>query len=283
MRANHVEEQAIASGGGITRNNSAGISRLWQRLTDPQGLWIYGIVGVSVLITLAIIFDPSYRDAFDYIWPGVQMTMFLTITSFSLALVIGLFMGLARVSSNVILYNISTFYVESIRGVPILVQLLYVTFIVFPMITDSLSAVGVPISIRDVEMYTRVILGLALAYGAFEAEVFRAGIQSVDRGQMEAARSLGMSYTQAMRYVILPQAIRRVLPPIGNDFVAMLKDTSLASALAVGEITHLSRQHRNRTFTTFEPLNVAAFLYLLTTLLLTRGVRYLERRMSPDA
>jgi len=90
------------------------------------------------------------------------------------------------------------------------------------------------------------------------------------------------AYRQAMRYVILPQAIRIVLPPLGNDFIAMLKDTSLASALAVGEITHLSRQHRNRTFTTFQPLNVAAFLYLAMTLLLTRGVRYLERRMSPD-
>ena len=279
-----MEKEAIATGGNATRNGSAlRIGGLWQRISDPQGLWIYGIIGVCVLITLAIIYDPAYRAAFDYIWPGVQMTMFLTVTSFSMALVIGLFMGLARVSSNVFLYNISTFYVETIRGVPILVQLLYVTFIVFPMITDVISATGIPFTIRDVEMYTRVILGLGLAYGAFEAEVFRAGIQSIDRGQMEAARSLGMSYSQAMRYVILPQAIRRVLPPIGNDFVAMLKDTSLASALAVGEITHLSRQHRNRTFTTFEPLNVAAFLYLLTTLLLTRGVRYLERRMSPDA
>ena len=253
------------------------------KLTDPKGWWAYGVLAISVLIILAIIYDPSYRAAFDYIWPGVIMTMFLTITSFSIALVIGLFMGLARVSSNKILYNISTFYVETIRGVPILVQLLYVTFIVFPLMVDSMTAVGFSISIRDVEMHARVILGLALAYGAFEAEVFRSGIESIDKGQMEAARSLGMTYTQAMRYVILPQAIRRVLPPLGNDFIAMLKDTSLASALAVGEITHLSRQHRNRTFTTFQPLNVAAFLYLIMTLALTRGVRYLERRLSPDA
>jgi len=108
------------------------------------------------------------------------------------------------------------------------------------------------------------------------------GIQERFHGPGTVSSSLGMSYRQAMRYVILPQAIRIVLPPLGNDFIAMLKDTSLASALAVGEITHLSRQHRNRTFTTFQPLNVAAFLYLAMTLLLTRGVRYLERRMSPD-
>lgn len=262
--------------------NANPVVRLWRRLTNPEGLWVYGVIALCILLTLAIIFDPSYREAFDYIWPGLQMTLFLTVTSFSLALVIGLFMGLARVSSNMFLYNISTFYVETIRGIPILVQLLYVTFVVFPLITDTISAAGIGIETRDIEMHTRVILGLALAYGAFEAEVFRAGIQSIDKGQMEAARSLGMTYVQAMRFVILPQAIRRVLPPIGNDFVAMLKDTSLASALAVGEVTHLSRQHRNRTFTTFQPLNVAAFLYLILTLVLTRGVRYLERRLSPD-
>jgi len=251
-------------------------------MLDPKGMWAYAVVILGILMVLAVLYDPSYRAAFDYIWPGVQMTLLLTITAFALSLVIGLFAGLARVSTNPILYNIATFYVEAIRGVPILVQLLYVTFVIFPLFVDGLTAVGFDISIRNVEMHTRVILGLALAYGAFEAEVFRAGIESIGKGQMEAARSLGMSYRQAMRYVILPQAIRIVLPPLGNDFIAMLKDTSLASALAVGEITHLSRQHRNRTFTTFQPLNVAAFLYLAMTLLLTRGVRYLERRMSPD-
>jgi polar amino acid transport system permease protein len=127
-------------------------------------------------------------------------------------------------------------------------------------------------------MHTRVILGLAIAYGAFEAEVFRAGIQSIDRGQMEAARSLGMTYAQAMRFVILPQAIRRVLPPIGNDFVAMLKDTSLASALAVGEIPHpavsIAIVH-SRHFAAQR----AAFLYLILTLVPDRGFRYLERTL----
>lgn len=250
---------------------------------NMRNLWALAVVAISVLLVSAIIYDPEYRAAFDYIWPGVLMTLFLTIVSFSLALIIGLFMGLARVSTNPILYNISTFYIETIRGVPILVQLLYVAFIVFPLFADTITSTGIQFSIRDVEMHTRVIFGLALAYGAFEAEVFRAGIQSIDKGQMEAARSLGMSYVEAMRYVILPQAIRRVLPPLGNDFVAMLKDTSLASSLAVGEITHLSRQHRNRTFTTFQPFNVAAFLYLMMTLALTRGVRFLERRLTPDA
>ena len=262
-----------------SQTKKTGIAKV---LLNPKNGWAYAILALGILMIYAVINDESYRAAFDYIWPGVQMTMFLTIVSFSLALVIGLFMGLARISTNPVLYNISTFYVETIRGVPILVQLLYVTFVIFPLFIDGVNAAGFEISIRNIEMHARVILGLALAYGAFEAEVFRAGIESIDKGQMEAARSLGMSYSQAMRYVILPQAIRRVLPPLGNDFVAMLKDTSLASALAVGEITHLSRQHRNRTFTTFQPLNVAAFLYLAMTLILTRVVRYLERRLSPN-
>ncbi len=234
------------------------------------------------LLVLAIITDPKYQASFEFILPGVVMTFTLTSISFAIALTIGLFVGLARVSKNQLFYNLSTFYVETIRGVPILVQLLYVAFVVFPALVDLFNSLGGNASIRDIDVAVRAILGFSLAYGAFEAEVFRAGIESIDRGQMEAARSLGMSYSQAMRYVILPQAFRRVLPPLGNDFIAMLKDTSLASVLAVREITQLSNLHRSRTFTTFEPLNVATFLYLSMTLLLSRGVRYLERRLSPN-
>jgi polar amino acid transport system permease protein len=133
-----------------------------------------------------------------------------------------------------------------------------------------------------VDMRVRAIAGLAFAYGAFEAEVFRAGIQSIERGQMEAARSLGMGYFQAMRYVILPQAIRRVLPPLGNDFIAMVKDSSLISVLAVRELTHLGKLNRARTFRTFETWNTVTFLYLCLILLLSLGVKMLERRMAVE-
>ncbi|MGD2026591.1 MAG: amino acid ABC transporter permease, partial [Anaerolineales bacterium] len=114
------------------------------------------------------------------------------------------------------------------------------------------------------------------------AEIFRAGIQSIERGQMEAARSLGMTYIQSMRYVILPQAIRRVLPPLGNDFIAMLKDSSLATVLAVPELTQLGRVQRSSTFRVFEVFNSVAFLYLTMTLILSFLVRTLERRLSSD-
>ncbi|MEJ2011887.1 MAG: amino acid ABC transporter permease [Anaerolineales bacterium] len=129
-------------------------------------------------------------------------------------------------------------------------------------------------------MELRAIVALSIGYGAYEAEVFRAGIQSIGRGQMEAARSLGMTYFQAMRFVILPQAVRRILPPLGNDFIAMLKDSSLATVLAVREITQLGRLRRASTFRVFETFNVVSFLYLAMTLLLSAVVRVLEQRMQ---
>jgi ABC-type amino acid transport system permease subunit len=128
-------------------------------------------------------------------------------------------------------------------------------------------------------MELRAIIALAIGYGAFEAEVFRAGIQSIGKGQMEAARSLGMNYFLAMRLIILPQAIRRILPPLGNDFIALLKDSSLATVLAVNELTQLTRLRRSSTFRVMEAFNVAAFLYLSMTLLLSGFVRFLERKM----
>ena len=123
-------------------------------------------------------------------------------------------------------------------------------------------------SIRAVSMEGRAIIALGFGYGAYEAEVFRAGIQSIGKGQTEAARSLGMTYLQAMRFIVLPQAIRRVLPPLGNDFIACLKDSSLATVLAVNELTQLGRMLRASNFRVLEVFNVMAFLYLSMTLLL---------------
>jgi polar amino acid transport system permease protein len=121
-------------------------------------------------------------------------------------------------------------------------------------------------------------ISLAVTYGAFQAEIFRAGIQSIGRGQMEAARSLGMSYWQAMRYIILPQAIRNVLPALGNDFIAMVKDSSLVSVLAVRDITQVARLYAGRTFRFPESYTVLAVLYLTMTIILSLFVKLLEKR-----
>jgi polar amino acid transport system permease protein len=138
------------------------------------------------------------------------------------------------------------------------------------------------INIQQVDMSARAIAGLAIGYAAFEAEVFRAGIQSIEKGQMEAARSLGMTYFQAMQHVILPQALRRVLPPLGNDLIAMLKDSSLISVLAVRDITQLGKLYRARSFRSFEAYNTMAFLYLSMTLSLSMLVKFIERKMSRE-
>jgi polar amino acid transport system permease protein len=212
---------------------------------------------------------------------------------------IGLFTGLARMSNNVILYTISTLYVEIMRGIPLIVLLLMIAFAVVPLGVNLINAFGewglsltqegalsnffsafANFSIRSISMEIRAIVALALGYGAYEAEVFRAGIQSIGKGQMEAARSLGMGYIQAMRFIILPQAVRHILPPLGNDFIAMLKDSSLATVLAVSELTQLTRLRRSSTFRVMEAFNVAAFLYLAMTLVLSVAVRGLERRMK---
>lgn len=261
--------------------------------------WALFLVAMGVLISLLIDSNKNYRDTFIYLKSGVSVTLRITLTAFPIATVIGLFVGLCRASKNVLLYNLSTIYVEIVRGIPLIVIILYVAFGLMPVVTESVNKLGVwglgwagqslfsglfkslqNFSIRDISDILRAEIALAFGYGAFEAEVFRAGIQSISRGQMEAARSLGMSYVQAMRYIILPQAIRRVLPPLGNDFIALLKDSSLVTVLAVNELTQLGRLRRSSTFRVLETFNVVAFLYLCMTLLLSAGVRLLERAMK---
>ncbi len=134
-------------------------------------------------------------------------------------------------------------------------------------------------NIRSLSFTTRAILALIVGYSAFISEIFRAGIESIERGQMEAARSLGMTYWQAMRLVILPQAVRRVLPPLGNDFIAMLKDSALVSVLGVPDVTQMGKVYAASTFRFFETYNVVAFLYLVMTVALSLLVRYLETRL----
>ena len=263
--------------------------------------WAFFLAAMGLLIIFLILSNTNYTDTFTYLLPGVVTTLRMTLIAFPLATIIGLIIGLARTSKNVVIFNLATLYVEMVRGIPLIVVLLYFAFGIVPLfveLTHSLGDWGLgwagsglmnrifawlsAFSIRDISFELRAIIALAVAYGAFEAEVFRAGIQSIGKGQMEAARSLGMSYFQAMRFVILPQAIRRVLPPLGNDFIALLKDSSLATVLAVQELTQLGRLRRASTFRIFETFNVVTFLYLSMTLLLSAGVRFLERTMKME-
>jgi polar amino acid transport system permease protein len=228
---------------------------------------------------------------------GIWLTLIVTFVAYGMALVIGLMVGLMRVSSNPLLYHSSTLYVELIRGTPLLVLLLFFAFVIGPLIRDT-HYIGpfnigffthppynfankIEVAVLGEESFlSEAVLGLAIGYAAFLAEVFRAGIESIGRGQMEAARSLGMSYPQAMRNVILPQAIRVVLPPLGNDFIAMLKDSALISVLALPDLLQSGRLYITRTFQPIPVYIVVALLYILMTLFLSTIIRSMEKRFK---
>ena len=280
----------------ITGDNSSGRSRLLGSFDNfvDWPWWLLLAVGVAMYIVYLIVTDESMRQTFWFIsgqkpgafmegrffFRGIAVTLIVTITAFSLALVIGLVLGLMRSSSNAILYNISSLYVEIVRGIPMLVLLLYIAFALTPIFVDFLNWLGIPISTRDIPNVLRAIVALAIGYGAFTAEIFRAGIQSIEKGQFEAANALGMSYFQTMRLIILPQAVRRILPALGNDFIAMVKDSSLVAILGVQDLTQLTRLYYSSNFLYMQSLTMLAFMYLLLVVTLTRLVRVMEHRLQ---
>lgn len=227
-------------------------------------LWVVILVLIAVGIIISVIRSPNYSAIVSFVAQGLLLTIQISVLGYALALIIGLVAGLGRISKNPLIYTIATLYVEILRGIPILVVILYVAFVI-----------SSPLGLRS--NLVRAIVALALSYGAYLAEVYRAGIQAIPQGQIEAARSLGMTGAQTMRFIVLPQAIRIILPPLGNDFIAMLKDSSLASVISVAELTLQTRLYVSRTFDTFGGWTMAALLYLSMTLILSLGVRVLER------
>lgn len=232
--------------------------------------WLLIILLVGAFVLFSMFQEEKYVQALNYLIQGVGLTVLISVVAYMIALVLGLIAGLGRVATNPITYTLATLYVEVIRGLPLLVIIIYFQFVIAPAIGTQRNPV------------LSGILALATCYGAYLAEVYRAGIQSIDRGQREAARSLGMSNYQMMRHIVLPQAIKRVMPALGNDFIALLKDSSLLSAVAVNELTQLAKIQGARTFDNFRAFNAAAILYLMLTLLLSLGVRWIERRSSSE-
>jgi polar amino acid transport system permease protein len=255
--------------------------------------WLIIIILLGLIIFINIISNQLYAEIFRRVSRGIVVSVAVAVIAYASAIVIGLITALGRVSKNVVAYNLSTLYVQIIRGVPILVQIIYVAFVITPAIVALLNAIGLALApvlgannflasmtLQDISSEARVTIALAIAYGGFEAETFRAGIESIGRGQMEAARSLGMSYFQAMRFIILPQAFRRVLPPLGNDFISMIKDSSLVSILGVRDMTQEARLYAAASFRYLETYSVLAFNYLVLTFTLSLGVKALENRLS---
>lgn len=275
----------------------------WLLVTILLLIYIYGEWSGSIV----------YQTVWESVKIGIETTITVSVRAYALALVLGLVLALMRLADNFVLYQTATFYVEVVRGIPTLILVYYVALALTPKMVDWLNIAGdwmlaTPLTIdwpfweyqrpdldfwgrgtylaelrtRDIEQTHRVIAALAVSYSAFLSEVFRAGIQSIGKGQTEAARSLGLSRWQTMRLVVLPQAIRLILPPLGNDFIAMLKESSLVSVVGVEDITRRGQTTATSTFRFFEVYNVVALTYLVLTLSLAIGVKLMESYLEGD-
>ena len=209
-------------------------------------------------------------NSFPLLLVGAGVTIKITALSVALGVVIGLFVGIARISRIKILRVLAAIYVDFFRGTPLLVQIFLVYF-ALPVITG-----------QRVDPFVAAIGSCGINSGAYVAEIFRAGIQSIDKGQMEAGRSLGMTWVQTMRYIIVPQAFKRVIPPLGNEFIALLKDSSLVSVIGFEELTRRGQLIIAKPYGSLEIWISVAVIYLAMTLTISRFVAYLERRYKTD-
>ncbi len=268
------------------------------RLTDRLAefpWWGLAIILFAVLMIYQFTTDETYNDIIRSLAEGLRLTIIVTLIAYAFSLIIGLITALGQLSSNVLFRNIATLYVQIVRGIPAIVLIFYTALVVVPAAVDLINALGeqlttwgvlgaenslTTLSVRNLDFVVRGIIALAINYGAFSAEVFRAGIQSIGKGQIEASRALGLNGYQTFRFVVFPQAMRRILPPLGNDFISMLKESSLVSVLGVNEITHLGKKYAAASFLYPATYNTVAFLYLSITLVLSMGVRWMEARFK---
>lgn len=211
---------------------------------------------------------------FPQLLDGAVLTVEITTMSVLFGVIIGLFMSLGKLSDKLLFRIPSTIYVDFIRGTPLFVQILLFYYGLPGLIS------GITNNPFRIEPMVAAVIVCSINSGAYVAEIFRAGIQSIERGQMEAARSLGMNHKQAMRYIILPQAFRRIVPPLGNEFIVLLKDTSLLAVIGVQELTRKGQLYAAATYASFPTYIGVALVYLVMTLTISRLVTYLERRLA---
>jgi polar amino acid transport system permease protein len=257
--------------------------------------WLLFILMAGVFLVYNFATNATYKDIITYLSVGIRLTIFTTLVAFTFSILLGLITAFGQMSKNILIKNLAMLYVQVVRGVPALVLIFYTALVIVPLSVELLQDFGVwlasvgvlpgsnflnELNIRNISFLTRGIIALAINYGAFSSEIFRAGIQSIEKGQIEASHALGLNWFRTMRLIILPQAIRRILPPLGNDFIAMLKESSLVSVLGVGEITQLGKKYSAASFLYPETYNTVAFLYLSMTLLLSMGVKFMEARLG---
>ncbi|MBR1938318.1 MAG: amino acid ABC transporter permease [Spirochaetales bacterium] len=231
--------------------------------------WMMTFIGAIALLLFLIIFkaDP-YRKIFFFVIKGTPTTFEITIAAIIGAVIIGTLTGIGSVSNNRLITSLCGVYVELIRGIPLLVQLMFLYF-----------ALG---SIIHMEGNIAAIVALSICFGAYMGEIVRAGIQAIPKGQTEAATALGLTKAQTFMHVILPQTIKIVLPAIGNEFISMLKDSSLVSVLALSDILKKGREYISRTFLSLQTMLIVALIYLIFTLVLSRLVGLMEERLHKN-
>jgi len=248
--------------------------------------WLLISITLGLLMLWGIARNESYRIIFNAVRKGVGTSLYVSLIAYFLAIVLGLLLSLMRIYRSRITQEVSSFYTEVMRGVPMLVLLYYISFVGAPALINALNWLGGPLiqagiiaklDIRQLNFTGRAILALMLGYGAFIGEIFRSGIQSIEKDQTEAGQVEGATYWQIMRFILLPQAVRNVLPALGNEFIAILKDSALVSALGVQDITQLGKVYSASTFKFFQTYNVVAFLYLIMTMSLAALLRLAER------
>ena len=247
----------VTDGAAIPHAKDKGLVTAWH-------ISFFGAIAAFCYLVF-IVGDP-YDRILAFVPDGILITFQVTVMAICGALVLGLITGLGRISKNRLINTIASTYVEVIRGIPLLVQLFYIYY-----------ALGRFVNVPDM---TAAVLSMSFCYGAYMGEVFRAGIESIDKGQSEAARSLGFNRAQTMFHVVLPQAWRTILPPVGNEFIALLKDTSLVSILAVSDLLRRGREFASETFLYFEAYTLIAIIYLIITLFLSKLVSAMEARLS---
>jgi polar amino acid transport system permease protein len=250
--------------------------------------WLLVALLLAAIMIWVVVSNPDYRVIFNAVRQGVWTTIYVSVISYAFAIFIGLLLALMRVYRSRLTQEVSSLIVEVVRGVPMLVLLYFISFVGAPALVDAINVVATPlinagvmaeINVRQVNFTARAILALSIGYGAFISEIFRAGIESIEKEQREAAEVAGATYRQTMRYILLPQAVRNILPALGNELIAILKDSALVSVLGVQDITQLGKVYSASTFRFFETYSIVALLYLVMTLGLAMVVRWLEKRM----
>ena len=234
-----------------------GITYIWHWERIPEMLFYHGAKSAD---------DSAVRLRMGVLMIGFMLTLKISLVSILFGIIIGTVVGICRLSHEPVTRWLSAAYVELIRNTPLLVQIYIIYFFVGSMLRLSAFAAGTA--------------ALSIFAGAYVGEIVRAGIQSIHKGQMEAAKSLGMTYAQAMRHIILPQAFKRIIPPLAGQFISLIKDSSLVSIIALADLTFQGQQAVARTYHVFEIYFTIAFLYLVMTFSLSMVTQYIERRLA---